>query len=50
MGWFKSDAEKWAEAKLDPARNMKAARGLTPKQQVGRQAKASKETNKRRGR
>lgn len=49
MGFFrKSEAEKWAEAKLDPGRNARAGRGLTADQIVARQAKASRERNKRR--
>lgn len=45
----KSEAEKLADAKLDPSRNAKAARGLTAAQIVARQTKASDARNKRRG-
>lgn len=49
MGIFKSSAEKWAEAKLDPERNARMKHGkVTPAQQVARQTKASDEKNKRR--
>lgn len=50
MAWMKSEAEKLAEAKLDPDRNAKASRGLTAKQIVAAQCKASDAKNKRRGR
>jgi len=46
----KSEAEKWAEAKLDPNRNARAQHGkLTADQIVARQTKATDATNKRRG-
>lgn len=44
----KSEAQKWAEVKLDPTRNAKAARGLTPAETVTRQAKVEKTRGKRR--
>lgn len=50
MGLFrKSEAEKWAAAKLDPQRNTKAGRGMTAAQIVAAQTKHSDAKNKRRG-
>ena len=48
MGFRKSQEQKWAEVKLDPTRNAKAGRGLTPKETVARQTKVTDAKNKRR--
>lgn len=48
MGWFKSEAEKWAEAKLDPARNARLGHGKVSANQLrDRQIKAADAKNAR---